>query len=264
MTPRDRAARLQEASRRRARGRHGRKFRRRIAYLLLIGYAFLMFIPFLWSVVTSFKTIPDSLRLTVIPQPFTPEGWQYAFTQLTPPIQVLFLNSLIIAAVVTITNLVLGSMAGYAFARLRFPGREVLFIVVLATLMIPDQLRFVPVYLLSTAIGFTRGIGQYFGVILSWRSRRRASSCSASTSCRCRATSRRRRRSTAPASSRLPAGDAAARRPGPRGRRDPPVPGHLERLLLAAPPARRPGPLTLPLGLSFFRLGAALERTGRR
>ena len=44
----------------------------------------------------------------------------------------------------TITNLVLGSIAGYAFARLRFPGRELLFLIVLATLMIPDQLRLVP------------------------------------------------------------------------------------------------------------------------
>jgi multiple sugar transport system permease protein len=131
----------------------------------MIGYALLMFIPFTWSIVTSFKTLPDSVRLTFIPQPFTTAGWEFAFTQLTPPIQVLFVNSLIIATTVTITNLVLGSMAGYAFARLRFPGREALFLIVLATLMIPDQLRLVPVYLLFNGIGFTRGIGQYFGVI---------------------------------------------------------------------------------------------------
>ena len=54
----------------------------------------------------------------------------------------------VIAAAVTITNLVLGSLAGYAFARLNFPGREVLFLIVLATLMIPDQLRLVPIYVL--------------------------------------------------------------------------------------------------------------------
>ena len=75
----------------------------------------------------------------------------------------LFLNSAIIAVVVTLTNLVLGSIAGYAFARLRFPGRELLFLVVLATLMIPDQLRLVPVYLLLNAVGLTRGCGQYVG-----------------------------------------------------------------------------------------------------
>ena len=146
-------------------GDTGSKWRRRIAYVFLIGYALLMFIPFTWSIVTSFKTLPDSVRLTFIPQPFTTAGWEFAFTQLTPPIQVLFVNSLVIATVVTITNLVLGSMAGYAFARLRFPGREFLFLIVLATLMIPDQLRLVPVYLLFNGIGFTRGVGQYLGVI---------------------------------------------------------------------------------------------------
>ncbi|CAN5569528.1 carbohydrate ABC transporter permease [soil metagenome] len=140
-------------------------WRRRIAYALLIGYAVLMFIPFAWSVITSFKTLPDSVRLTLIPQPITLQGWEYAWTNLQPPLPVLFLNSTVIAVAVTLTNLVLGSLAGYAFARLRFPGREVLFLVVLATLMIPDQLRLVPVYLIMNELGLTRGMGQYLAVI---------------------------------------------------------------------------------------------------
>jgi multiple sugar transport system permease protein len=140
--------------------------RRRIAYLLLISYALLMFVPFAWSVVTSFKTLPDTNRLTFIPQPFTLAGWEFAFNNLEPSLPRLFLNSAIIAVAVTITNVVLGSMAGYAFSRLRFPGREILFLVVLATLMIPDQLRLVPVYLLLNAVGLTRGVLQYAGVIL--------------------------------------------------------------------------------------------------
>jgi len=75
-----------------------------------------------------------------------------------------------IAGVVTITNLAFGSLAGYAFARLRFPGREVLFLIVLATLMIPDQLRLVPVYLIMNGIGLTRGPGQYLAVVLTMAS----------------------------------------------------------------------------------------------
>lgn len=141
-------------------------WRRRIAYLILIAYAIIMFIPFAWSIITSFKTLPDSVRLTVVPQPFTLEGWEFTLTKLTPPITTLFFNSAVIAVAVTITNLVLGSLAGYAFARLRFPGREVLFLVVLATLMIPDQLRLVPVYLMFNALGWTRGVGQYAAVVL--------------------------------------------------------------------------------------------------
>jgi multiple sugar transport system permease protein len=146
-------------------GDRGVRWRRRLAYVLMISYAVLMFIPFFWSIVTSFKTLPDSVRLTFVPDPFTLSAWEYAFNKLTPPIPVLFLNSAVIAVAVTITNLVLGSMAGYAFARLRFRGREILFLIVLATLMIPDQLRLVPVYLILNAVGLTKGIGQYVGVI---------------------------------------------------------------------------------------------------
>jgi len=147
-------------------GDPGRRWRRRIAYALMIGYAILMFIPFAWSVVTSFKTLPDSIQMTFIPDPFTLQAWEYAWTQMQPPLPVLFLNSTVIAVVVTISNLVLASIAGYAFARLHFPGRELLFLVVLATLMIPDQLRLVPVYLIMNAAGLTRGLGQYVAVIL--------------------------------------------------------------------------------------------------
>ena len=147
-------------------GDKGAKWRRRIAYAILIAYALLMFVPFAWSIITSFKTLPDSVRLTILPDPFTLSAWEYAWTKLEPPLPRLFFNSAIIAVVVTVSNVVLGSMAGYAFARLRFPGREVLFLIVLATLMIPDQLRLVPVYLLLNAIGLTKGILQYAGVML--------------------------------------------------------------------------------------------------
>jgi len=122
--------------------------RRRIAFAIVIAYALLMFVPFIWTIVTSFKTPPDALQLTWIPQPFTLRGWDTAFTQLDPTLPRLFFNSALIATSVTVSNVALGSMAGYAFARLRFPGREFLFILVLATMMIPDQLRLVPVYIL--------------------------------------------------------------------------------------------------------------------
>jgi multiple sugar transport system permease protein len=140
--------------------------RRRIAYAVLIGYALLMFVPFAWVIITSFKTQPDSLRMTFIPDPISLGGWEGAFTGLNPGLAVLFLNSAIIAGAVTITNLVLGSMAGYAFARLNFPGREALFVLVLGTMMIPDQLRVVPVYQTLRLVGLTQGVLQYVGVIV--------------------------------------------------------------------------------------------------
>lgn len=129
-------------------GDRGASIRRRIAYLFLVAYALLMFIPFAWTLITSFKTIPDAVRLTFVPQPFTLEGWETAWTALDPALPRLFFNSFLLAGSVMITNVVLGSMAGYAFSRLRFPGRDLLFVLVLASLMIPDQLRLVPVYLM--------------------------------------------------------------------------------------------------------------------
>ena len=147
-------------------GDSGARWRRRIAYVVMIGYGLLMFVPFAWSVVTSFKTQADALGLSLIPQPFTTVGWQYLLERLNPSLLRLFANSLGIALAITLSNLVLASLAGYAFARLRFPGREALFLVVLATLMIPDQLRLVPVYLIFDAVGLTRGPGQYLAVVI--------------------------------------------------------------------------------------------------
>src|SRR6185436_3752702 len=132
-------------------------WRRRIAYVFLIGYALLMFVPFGWTVITSFKTLEDSVRFTLIPNPFTTAAWDYAINNLQPNIIQMFFNSFTVATAVTLTNVVLGSLAGYAFARLRFPGRNILFLIVLATLMIPDQLRMLPIYIITNAIGLGKG-----------------------------------------------------------------------------------------------------------
>ena len=77
---------------------------RRLAYVFLIGYAILMFTPFAWSLITSFKTLPDSVNLTIIPDPFTTEAYRYLFTELDPPLPRLFLNSAVIAVAVTLTS----------------------------------------------------------------------------------------------------------------------------------------------------------------
>lgn len=147
-------------------GDRSARTRRIIAYIILIAYALLMFVPFAWSVSTSLKTRADVNNLSFIPDPLSVSGWERASTQLDPALPTLFFNSFLIAVAVTVSNLVLGSMAGYAFARLRFPGREFLFILVLGTMMIPDQLRLVPVYQILNALGLLRGELQYVGVII--------------------------------------------------------------------------------------------------
>jgi multiple sugar transport system permease protein len=135
--------------------------RRIVLYVLLVAFALLFFTPFVWTVSTSFKTLPDSAYFNFIPHPFTTEAWKsvwndYDFKRYA-------LNSFFLAVVVTILNLFLASLGGYAFARLRFPGREVLFVFILGTLMIPDQLRLIPVFVMLTNWHL---IGNFSGYVL--------------------------------------------------------------------------------------------------
>jgi multiple sugar transport system permease protein len=114
-------------------------------YVLLLAVALFYFLPFFWSVSTSFKTLPESVQgFVLIPHHPTLAGYREAFT--TGPFARYFMNSAIFAITVTLTNIFLCTLGGYAFARLRFPLREPLFMLVLATLMIPDQMRLVPVF----------------------------------------------------------------------------------------------------------------------
>jgi multiple sugar transport system permease protein len=147
-------------------GERGWRWRRVVAYGLLIGWALLMFIPFGWTVITSLKDRTEAFSMSL---PASPDFEAYAevWSGIDPGLPQMFANSLGIALAVTASNLVLGGLAGYAFARLRFRGRDVLFIVVLATLMIPDQLRIVPVYQLMNLAGLTRsGPQNYLSVFL--------------------------------------------------------------------------------------------------
>ncbi|TMK70715.1 MAG: carbohydrate ABC transporter permease [Actinobacteria bacterium] len=118
-----------------------------IAYTVMFLVAALFAIPFLWSVSTSFRTLADTLGgFSLLPRHWTTSGYHEAFH--TFNFGRYTLNSAIIAGAITVSNLFLASLGGYAFARLKFPGREVLFMLVLGTLMIPDQLRLVPIYLM--------------------------------------------------------------------------------------------------------------------
>ena len=118
-----------------------------LVYVLMALIAFVYFTPFLWSFSTSLKTLPESVAgFDLLPDNPSFRAYDEALTAFN--FKRYMLNSAIVATVVTLCNLVLASIGGYAFARLRFPGREALFLIVLATLMIPDQLRLVPIFTL--------------------------------------------------------------------------------------------------------------------
>jgi multiple sugar transport system permease protein len=135
--------------------------KRVILYALIALVAAIFFVPFLWTLTTSFKTIPDSVNVRLIPHPWTTSAWRTVWHDYDFALYIK--NSAFLAAVITGANVIMAGLGGYAFARLKFPGRDVLFLLVLATLMIPDQLRFIPVFVMLTKWHL---IGNFTGYIL--------------------------------------------------------------------------------------------------
>jgi len=117
-------------------------------HLVLAAGALTTIVPFLWMISTSLKPEPEIFRF---PPVWIPSAWKwdnYAKAMTAAPFGRYFLNTVIYAVGITASNLLFCSMAAYAFARLRFPGRNLLFILVLGTMMIPAQVTMVPVFIM--------------------------------------------------------------------------------------------------------------------
>jgi multiple sugar transport system permease protein len=123
---------------------------RAIAYLLLTFMSAVSIFPLLWTVSTSLKTA-DQIFLwppNFIPDPIEWSNYPEVFDTL--PFDRFFLNTLGYTVAVTAGQLLFCSLAGYAFARLRFPGRDLIFYLYLGTMMIPASVTLVPSYILMT------------------------------------------------------------------------------------------------------------------
>lgn len=122
-------------------------------YLLLTVALILVITPFAWMVLGAFKT---SSELRQVPPTWWPESPTLAnFTELFSRLSfdVYFGNSFIVAAVVTIGNLLFCSMVGYALAMLEFRGKKLVFFLIMGTLMIPGVVTFVPLFVLVANMG---------------------------------------------------------------------------------------------------------------
>ncbi len=131
--------------------------------LILVPTALFLVAPFIWMISTSLKTSGQVFEYppNLIPHPIEWGNYIKVFTVL--PFARFFLNSFIVAASVTVLQLVTSSLAAYAFARLRFPGRDALFLGYLGTLMIPGQVVIIPNFILLRYLGW---INTYQGLIL--------------------------------------------------------------------------------------------------
>ncbi|HLV12993.1 MAG TPA: carbohydrate ABC transporter permease [Trueperaceae bacterium] len=116
------------------------------AYLALVVGAVVSMSPFLYMVSTSLMTLGETINRRLLPA--TPQWVNYRTAWSEADFALYFRNSVIITALVIVGVLVTCTLAGYAFARIRFPGRETIFLVLLATLMIPGTVTFLPNFLM--------------------------------------------------------------------------------------------------------------------
>ena len=128
-------------------------------HLVLFPLAIVMVIPMIWMLITSFETLSETQHFPPI---LVPSGirWQnYTAVLQQAPFARWFLNTLIVTVVVVAGNLLFCSLAGYAFARIKFFGRDVVFILVLATLMVPFQVIMIPTFLIVRKLGLIDTLG---------------------------------------------------------------------------------------------------------
>jgi multiple sugar transport system permease protein len=128
-------------------------------HFALLPVAALFALPLLWLAMSSFMTNAQINRFppTLIPSSLHLDGYRYVLNNALFPRW--FVNSMIVSIVVVVGNLIFGSLAGYAFARMRFRGSRVLLGLMLATLVIPFQITMIPSFLLMKYLGLIDTLG---------------------------------------------------------------------------------------------------------
>lgn len=134
-------------------------------YLLLFTGCAIMLLPFFWMVMTSLKEESEVLRM---PPQWIPKDWQwinYVKAWNVAPFGRYFFNSFVIAIITTIGEVTTAILAAYAFAKMRFFGKNVIFAVLLGTLMIPGEMLLIPNYVTITRLGW---YNRYEALIIPW------------------------------------------------------------------------------------------------
>lgn len=145
-----------------------RPWRKALVYLVLLAVLGLIFFPIFWMISTSFKTAPSVLELPPqwLPRPFTWENYAKLFQERSR-----FLtfagNSLIVCTATSLVCVVLAALTGYGLSRLRFVGRRVVLLSILATQMFPLSLILIPLYILYRNLALLDTLG---GLVLAFTS----------------------------------------------------------------------------------------------
>jgi multiple sugar transport system permease protein len=122
-------------------------------HLLLIPATLVLIFPFAWLIITSVETPSEALHFPPVLAPHVLRFANYPDALKAAPFGRFFLNSAIVSVTTVVSNLVLCSLAGHAFARHRFLGRGALFVVIMTTLMVPFQVTMIPQFIITKWIG---------------------------------------------------------------------------------------------------------------
>ena len=136
-----------------------RKISSFIIHLSLVLISITMLIPFLWMVLTAFKSITEATSVDpfiIFPQVWRTDAFKAVFANMD--FLLLYRNTLLLIFFRVLCAVVTATMAGYAFARLRFPGRDLAFSLVLFQMMVPNQVFLIPQYLMVSKMGMLNTI----------------------------------------------------------------------------------------------------------
>lgn len=136
--------------------------RKTLVYIVLIVGSFVALFPFLWMILTSFKSANEAM---MIPPTIFPESLKlYNFTSITKklPFVKIYFNTTVSAVVTVTAQLIFCSMAAYSFARIKFPGRDLIFVTLLAVLMVPGTFFILPQYRMVYKMGLLNTIPALF------------------------------------------------------------------------------------------------------
>jgi len=144
--------------------REGNPYLKPILYLILFTYAAFTLFPFLWAVSASFKPYKEITGggLHILPRDFTIEAYKTLFFTDENFLRWVF-NSFYLCTIITTVNVFFNSMAGYSLARISFKGKNLVFYVILATIMVPGQILLIPNYLIIKELGL---LNTYSAIIL--------------------------------------------------------------------------------------------------
>ncbi len=153
----------------------GKIIRALLTYAILILFALAMIMPFVFAVANSFKELPDiaanpmrltpGLRADGTPYSWTLQGYERALNTQQINFPRAIFNSFFVAIVVTVMRVLFNSLAGYALARIRFPGRGFAFAALVGTLMVPGIVLLIPRYLILNQLGW---IDTYWALLVPY------------------------------------------------------------------------------------------------